>query len=140
MTQALFIGCCSMSFTIDSSIIDAISKACLKRESDRISKRLAALIGFADEIPPTDSEYQQIIQEIAALEVQRKRNQYLRKMKNEKVGSLLHRLWINRIRNASRSTAGRTIDPMSLTMPVPPTNESAKGILIRGRKTNGTIC
>ena len=94
MARALFIGCCSMSFTIESGIIDAISKACLKRESDRISKRLAALLGFADEIPPTDCEYQQIMREIAALEAQQKKNRDLRKMKNSRVGSVLHWLWM----------------------------------------------
>ena len=140
MARALFIGCCSMSFTIDSSVIDAISKACLKRESDRISKRLAALLGFADEIPLTDCEYQQIIREIAALEAQQKKNRDLRKMKNERVGSVLHWLWMNRIRTASRSTAGKTFDPMSITMPVPPTSEFVSSILVRGRKTNGSIC
>ena len=140
MHFALFIGCCDMSCSIDSQIIDAISKEYLKRESDRISKRLAALLGFADDIPPTDNEYQQILQEIAVLEAQRQRNRELQRMKNEVVGSLLHRLWINRIRNASRSTAGRSYDPMNLTMPVPPTDQSARGILIRGRTTNGSIC
>ncbi len=96
MAQTLFIGCCSLSFSIDSCIIDAISKACLKRESDRISKRLAALLGYVDEIPPTECEYQQIMNEIAVLEAQQKKNQDLRKMKNERVGSVLHWLWLNR--------------------------------------------
>ncbi len=138
--MAVLFARCSLTITIDSRIIDGISKALLKQENDRISKRLAALLGFADEIPPTDYEYQQIILEIAALEAQRKKNQDLQKMKDERVGSLLHCLWMNRIRTAGRSTAGTICDPMSQTMPVPPTNESAKGILIRGRTANESVC
>ena len=135
-----FIRCSTMPQSIDSCIIDALSRVCLRQEYDRIDKRLAALLGSADSIPPTDWEYKQIEQQIEELKTWQKKNLALLRLKNERIGSLLHWLWVNRVRTSCRSTAGQAYIPMNLTMPVPPTNETANSILIRGRVANGSVC
>ena len=52
----------------------------------------------------------------------------------------LHMLWVNRVKKASRATAGLTTDPMSIAMPIPPTFEATLSSFGRGRDLDALAC
>ena len=128
-------------FRIDAlPLVEAISKACIKQEIERINNRIAALLGFMEEVPPSDFDRVRIIQELAELKKKRRNAGKLLKFKSYLVSNLLHRLWIDRLQSANRSTARIIYDSMSITMPVPPTNETVQHSFACGRVADGMAC
>jgi len=123
-----------------SRIIEALTKAAQNEISKSINDRIAQLLGFVEEIPMTSQEYERIQKELEALERQRRNYRILRKFRYAMIHATLHRLWLDRVQGASRSLARLTFDPMSITMPIPPTSEAANSSLGRGRTINGFAC
>ena len=123
-----------------SQIIEALTKAAQNEISKSINDRIAQLLGFVEEIPMTSQEYERIQKELEALERQRRNYRILRKFRYAMIHATLHRLWLDRVQGASRSLARLTFDPMSITMPIPPTSEAANSSLGRGRIINGYAC
>ena len=123
-----------------SRIIEALTKAAQNEISKSINDRIAQLLGFVEEIPMTSQEYERIQKELEALERQRRNYRILRKFRYAMIHATLHRLWLDRVQGASRSLARLTFDPMSITMPIPPTNQAANSSLGRGRTINGFAC
>ena len=123
-----------------SRIIEALTKVAQNEISKSINDRIAQLLGFVEEIPMTSQEYERIQKELEALERQRRNYRILRKFRYAMIHATLHRLWLDRVQGASRSLARLTFDPMSITMPIPPTSEAANSSLGRGRIINGFAC
>jgi len=123
-----------------SRIIEALTKAAQNEISKSINDRIAQLLGFVEAIPMTSQEYERIQKELEALERQRRNYRILRKFRYAMIHATLHRLWLDRVQGASRSLAKLTFDPMSITMPIPPTNQAANSSLGRGRTINGFAC
>ena len=123
-----------------SRIIEALTKAAQNEISKSINDRIAQLLGFVEAIPMTSQEYERIQKELEALERQRRNYRILRKFRYAMIHATLHRLWLDRVQGASRSLARLTFDPMSITMPIPPTNQAANSSLGRGRTINGFAC
>ena len=107
------------------SCFDCFTKERNKELSRRLNNRIAQLLGFVEEIPMTSQEYEKIQKELEALERQRRNYRILRKIRYAMIHATLHRLWLDRVQGASRSLARLTFDPMSITMPIPPTSEAA---------------
>ena len=98
------------------------------------------MLGFVEDIPMSPQEYEKIQKELEDLERQRREYRILRKVRYAMIHAALHRLWLDRVQGASRSLARLTFDPMSITMPIPPTSEAASSSLGRGRIINGFVC
>lgn len=127
--------------TIDCSLIlEGLTKVVQRQVSKRINDRIAQLLGFVEDIPMSPQEYEKIQKELEDLERQRREYRILRKVRYAMIHAALHRLWLDRVQGVSRSLARLTFDPMSITMPIPPTNESANSSLGRGRIINGYAC
>ena len=108
--------------------------------SRRLNDRIAQLLGFVDDDSMSPQEYEKIQKELEDLERQRREYRILRKVRYAMIHAALHRLWLDRVQGASRSLARLTFDPMSITMPIPPTSEAANSSLGRGRIINGFAC
>ena len=127
--------------TIDCSLIlEGLTKVVQRQVSKRINDRIAQLLGFVEDIPMSPQEYEKIQKELEDLERQRREYRILRKVRYAMIHATLHRLWLDRVQGASRSLARLTFDPMSITMPIPPTSEAANSSLGRGRIINGFAC
>jgi len=127
--------------TLDlSPILAALTKVVQKEISERINSRIAQLLEGAEDIPMTAQEYERIRKELEDLERQRREYRILRKVRYATIHAILHGLWLNRVRGASRSLAKLTFDPMSITMPVPPTFKTSKCSLGCGRTLHGVTC
>lgn len=127
-----------------SSAIDAVDKAvsllCLKQEKNRINKRIQSLLHIADDLAPDSVEYQCVYERILELERMRELIRRIRKAKCAQIYAQLHMLWVNRVKKASRTTAGLTTDPMSIAMPIPPTFEATLSSFGRGRDLDALAC
>ena len=108
--------------------------------SRRLNERIAQLLGFVEDDSMSPQEYEKIQKELEDLERQRREYRILRKVRYAMIHAALHRLWLDRVQGASRSLARLTFDPMSITMPIPPTSEAANSSLGRGRIINGFAC
>lgn len=108
--------------------------------SRRLNERIAQLLGFIEDDSMSPQEYEKIQKELEDLERQRREYRILRKVRYAMIHAALHRLWLDRVQGASRSLARLTFDPMSITMPIPPTSEAANSSLGRGRIINGFAC
>ena len=108
--------------------------------SRRLNERIAQLLGFVEDDSMSPQEYEKIQKELEDLERQRREYRILRKVRYAMIHATLHRLWLDRVQGASRSLARLTFDPMSITMPIPPTSEAANSSLGRGRTINGFAC
>ena len=122
-----------------SSAIEAVAKAvsllCLKQEKNRINKRIQSLLHIADSV-----EYRCVYERILELERMRELIRRIRKAKCAQIYAQLHMLWVNRVKKASRATAGLTTDPMSTAMPIPPTFEATLSSFGRGRDLDALAC
>ena len=123
-----------------SAIFDCFTKERNNELSRRLNDRIAQLLGFVDDESMSPQEYEKIQKELEDLERQRREYRNLRKVRYAMIHATLHRLWLDRVQGASRSLARLTFDPMSITMPIPPTNEAANSSLRRGRIINGFAC
>lgn len=127
-----------------SSAIEAIAEAVnlleLKREKNRINKRIQSLLHIADDLAPDSVEYQCVYERILELERMRELIRRIRKAKCALIYAQLHMLWVNRAKKASRATAGLTTDPMSIAMPIPPTFEATLSSFGRGRDLDALAC
>jgi hypothetical protein len=108
--------------------------------SKRLNDRIAQLLGFIEDDSISPQEYEKIQKELEDLDRQRREYRILRKVRYAMIHAALHRLWLDRVQGASRSLARLTFDPMSITMPIPPTSEAANSSLGRGRIINGFAC
>lgn len=108
--------------------------------SKRLNDRIAQLLGFIEDDSISPQEYEKIQKELEDLDRQRREYRILRKVRYAMIHAALHRLWLDRVQGASRSLARLTFDPMSITMPIPPTSEAANSSLGRGRLINGFAC
>ena len=122
------------------SSFDFFTKERNNELSRRLNERIAQLLGFVEDDSMTPQEYEKIQKELEALERQRRNYRILRKIRYTMIHAILHRLWLDRVQGASRSLARLTFDPMSITMPIPPTSEAANSSLGRGRIINGFAC
>lgn len=120
--------------------IDFFTKERNNELSKRLNDRIAQLLGFIDDDFMSPQEYEKIQKELEDLERQRREYRILRKVRYAMIHAALHRLWLDRVQGASRSLARLTFDPMSITMPIPPTSEAANSSLGRGRIINGLAC
>lgn len=127
--------------SILSSAIEAIvSLLELKQEKNRINKRIQSLLHIADDLAPDSVEYQCVYERILELEWMRELIRRIRKAKCAQIHAQLHTLWVNRVKKASRATAGLTTDPMSTAMPIPPTFEATLSSFGRGRDLDALAC
>jgi len=123
-----------------SAVFDCFTKERNNELSRRLNDRIAQLLGFVDDDSMSPQEYEKIQKELEDLERQRREYRNLRKVRYAMIHATLHRLWLDRVQGASRSLARLTFDPMSITMPIPPTSEAANSSLGRGRTINGFAC
>ena len=135
--RALEFFCSSVEL---SAIFDCFTKERNNELSRRLNDRIAQLLGFVDDDSMSPHEYEKIQKELEDLERQRSEYRNLRKVRYAMIHATLHRLWLDRVQGASRSLARLTFDPMSITMPIPPTSEAANSSLGRGRTINGFAC
>ena len=135
--RALEFFCSSVEL---SAIFDCFTKERNNELSRRLNDRIAQLLGFVDDDSMSPQEYEKIQKELEDLERQRREYRILRKVRYAMIHAALHRLWLDRVQGASRSLARLTFDPMSITMPIPPTSEAANSSLGRGRIKNGFAC
>ena len=135
--RALEFFCSSVEL---SAIFDCFTKERNNELSRRLNDRIAQLLGFIDDDSMIPQEYEKIQKELEDLERQRREYRILRKVRYAMIHAALHRLWLDRVQGASRSLARLTFDPMSITMPIPPTSEAANSSLGRGRIINGFAC
>ena len=135
--RALEFFCSSVEL---SAIFDCFTKERNNELSRRLNDRIAQLLGFIDDDSMSPQEYEKIQKELEDLERQRREYRILRKVRYAMIHAALHRLWLDRVQGASRSLARLTFDPMSTTMPIPPTSEAANSSLGRGRIINGFAC
>ena len=135
--RALEFFCSSVEL---SAIFDCFTKERNNELSRRLNDRIAQLLGFIDDDSMSPQEYEKIQKELEDLERQRREYRILRKVRYAMIHATLHRLWLDRVQGASRSLARLTFDPMSITMPIPPTSEAANSSLGRGRIINGFAC
>lgn len=135
--RALEFFCSSVEL---SAIFDCFTKERNNELSRRLNDRIAQLLGFIDDDSMSPQEYEKIQKELEDLERQRREYRILRKVRYAMIHAALHRLWLDRVQGASRSLARLTFDPMSITMPIPPTSEAANSSLGRGRIINGFAC
>ena len=135
--RALEFFCSSVEL---SAILDCFTKERNNELSRRLNDRIAQLLGFIDDDSMSPQEYEKIQKELEDLERQRREYRILRKVRYARIHATLHRLWLDRVQGASRSLARLTFDPMSITMPIPPTSEAANSSLGRGRIINGFAC
>ena len=130
--------------SIFSSAIEAITEAVslleLKQEKNRINKRIQSLLHIADDLTPDSMEYQCVYERILELEWMRELIRRFRRVKCAQIHAQLHMLWVNRVKKASRATAGLTTDPMSIAMPIPPTFEATLSSFGRGRDLDALAC
>ena len=119
---------------------DFFTKERNNKLSKRLNDRIAQLLGFIEDDSMSPQEYEKIQKELEDLERQRLEYRVLRKFRYALIHATLHRLWLDRVQGASRSLARLTFDPMSITMPIPPTSEAANSSLGRGRIINGFAC
>ena len=135
-----------------SKIVDAVSKACIRRETKKVEKKIHEVelfsgVGWDDEdfdlneridilaeiiSRILDGDYQERVQEkidlqleLERLENQRKQLQFLRRLKTAQVSLMIRTAWMNRNHTAGRSNTGAVTDPMLLSIPTPPTSEAA---------------
>ena len=133
-------------------IVDAVSKACIQRETKKVEKKIHEVelfsgVGWDDEdfdlneridilaeiiSRILDANYQERVQEnidlqleLERLENQRKQLQFLRRLKTAQVSLMIRTAWMNRNHTAGRSNTGAVTDPMLLSIPTPPTSEAA---------------
>ena len=135
--RALEFFCSSVEL---SAILDCFTKERNNELSRRLNERIAQLLGFVEDDSMSPQEYEKIQKELEDLERQRREYRILRKVRYAMIHAALHRLWLDRVQGASRSLARLTFDPMSITMPIPPTNEAVNSSLGRGRIINGYAC
>ena len=135
--RALEFFCSSVEL---SAIFDCFTKERNNELSRRLNDRIAQLLGFIDDDSMSPQEYEKIQKELEDLDRQRREYRILRKVRYAMIHAALHRLWLDRVQGASRSLARLTFDPMSITMPIPPTSEAANSSLGRGRIKNGFAC
>ena len=135
--RALEFFCSSVEL---SAIFDCFTKERNNELSRRLNERIAQLLGFVEDDSMSPQEYEKIQKELEDLERQRREYRILRKVRYAMIHAALHRLWLDRVQGASRSLARLTFDPMSITMPIPPTSEAANSSLGRGRIINGSAC
>ena len=130
--------------SIFSSAIEAITEAVslleLKQEKNRINKRIQSLLHIADDLAPDSVEYQCVYERILELERMRELIRRIRRAKCAQIYAQLHMLWVNRVKKASRATAGLTTDPMSIAMPIPPMFEATLSSFGRGRDLDALAC
>lgn len=133
-------------------IVDAVSKACIQRETKKVEKKIHEVelfsgVGWDDEdfdlneridilaeiiSRILDADYQQRFQdnidlqlELERLENQREQLRILRRLKTARVSLMIRTAWMNRNHTAGRSNTGAVTDPMLLSIPTPPTSEAA---------------
>ena len=132
-------------------IVDAVSKACIRRETKKVEKKIHEVelfsgVGGFNELLDIeeieifaqildrilDANYQERVQEnidlqleLERLENQRKQLQFLRRLKTAQVSLMIRTAWMNRNHTAGRSNTGAVTDPMLLSIPTPPTSEAA---------------
>ena len=123
-----------------SAIFDCFTKERNNELSRRLNDRIAQLLGFVEDDSMSPQEYEKIQKELEDLERQRHEYRILRKVRYALIHAVMHRLWLDRVQGASRSLARLTFDPMSITMPIPPTSEAANSSLGRGRIISGFAC
>lgn len=135
--RALEFFCSSIEL---SSIFDCFTKERNNELSRRLNDRIAQLLGFVEDDFMSPQEYEKIQKELEDLERQRHEYRILRKVRCALIQAVLRRLWLDRVQGATRALAKLNFDPMSITMPVPPTFKIAESILVRGRNINGCTC
>ena len=135
-----------------SKIVDAVSKACIRRETKKVEKKIhevelfSGVDGFdelldikedieifaqiLDRILSADyqerfQEYYDLQLELERLENQREQLRALRRLKTARVSQMIRTAWMNRNYTAGRSNTGAVTDPMLLSIPTPPTSEAA---------------
>ena len=135
-----------------SKIVDAVSKACIRRETKKVEKKIHEVelfsgVGWDDEdfdlneridilaeiiSRILDADYQERFQdnidlqlELERLENQREQLRILRRLKTARVSLMIRTAWMNRNHTAGRSNTGAVTDPMLLSIPTPPTSEAA---------------
>lgn len=135
-----------------SKIVDAVSKACIRRETKKVEKKIHEVelfsgVGWDDEdfdlneridilaeiiSRILDADYQERFQEnidlqleLERLENQREQLRILRRLKTARVSLMIRTDWMNRNHTAGRSNTGAVTDPMLLSIPTPPTSEAA---------------
>lgn len=135
--RALEFFCSSVEI---SAAFEFLTKERNNKLSRRLNDRIAQLLGFVEDEPMSPQEYEKIQKELEDLERQRRKYRILRKVRCALIHAVLHRLWLNRVQGATRALAKLTFDPMSITMPIPPTSEAANSSLGRGRIINGFTC
>ena len=135
-----------------SRIVAAISKACIRRETKKVEKKIHEVelfsgVGWDDEdfdlneridilaeiiSRILDADYQERFQdnidlqlELERLENQREQLRILRRLKTARVSLMIRTAWMNRNHTAGRSNTGAVTDPMLLSIPTPPTSEAA---------------
>lgn len=122
------------------AVVEAVSLLGLKQEKNRINKRIQSLLHIADDLAPDSVEYQCVYERILELERMRELIRRIRRAKCAQIYAQLHMLWVNRVKKASRATAGLTTDPMSIAMPIPPTFEATLSSFGRGRDLDALAC
>ena len=130
----------SATGSVFEAVAKAVSLLCLKQEMNRINKRIQSLLHIADDLAPDSVEYQCVYERILELERMRELIRRIRKAKCAQIYAQLHMLWVNRVKKASRATAGLTTDPMSTVMPIPPTFEATLSSFGRGRDLDALAC
>lgn len=127
-----------------ASAIEAVAKAVsllnLKREKNRINKRIQSLLRIADDMTPDSVEYESVYERILELERMRNLIRRIRRAKCAQIHTQLHILWINRVKKASRATACLTNNPMNIALPVPPTFEATLSSFGCGRNLDVLGC
>ena len=135
-----------------SKIVDAVSKACIRRETKKVETKIHEVelfsgVGWDDEdfdlneridilaeiiSRILDADYQERFQdnidlqlELERLENQREQLRILRRLKTARVSLMIRTAWMNRNHTAGRSNTGAVTDPMLLSIPTPPTSEAA---------------
>ena len=122
------------------AVAEAVSLLGLKQEKNRINKRIQSLLHIAGDMTPDSMEYQCVYERILELEWMRELIRRIRKAKCAQIYTQLHMLGVNRVKKASRATAGLTTDPMSIAMPIPPTFEATLSSFGRGRDLDALAC
>lgn len=130
----------SIFSTAIEAITEAVSLLELKQEKNRINKRIQSLLHIADDLAPDSVEYQCVYERILELERMRELIRRIRRAKCAQIYAQLHMLWVNRVKKASRATAGLITDPMSIAMPIPPTFEATLSSFGRGRDLDALAC
>ena len=135
-----------------SKIVDAVSKACIRRETKKVEKKIHEVelfsgVGWDDEdfdlneridilaeiiSRILEGDYQERFQEyydlqleLERLEDQREQLRALSRLKTARVSQMIRTAWMNRNYTAGRSNTGAVTDPMLLSIPTPPTSEAA---------------